>query len=41
MAQVLSEGSQMVDYFEEEKERLDRKKLKAMSKEALPSDLFK
>ena len=40
MARVISESSQMVDYFDEERERLERKKLKALSKEDLPLSLF-
>lgn len=32
VARVISESSQIVDYFEEEKEKIDRKKLKLMSK---------
>lgn len=31
VARMLSEGSQIVDYFEEEKDRIERKKLKLMS----------
>lgn len=40
MARVISESSMMVDYFDEERERLERKKLKALSKEELPLSLF-
>jgi hypothetical protein len=32
MARLLSEGSQIKDYFEEEKERIEKKKLKILSK---------
>jgi hypothetical protein len=32
VARVISEGSQIVDYFDEEKERIEKKKLKIMSK---------
>jgi len=35
VARVISEGSQIVDYFEEEKEKIERKKLKMMSKEPI------
>jgi hypothetical protein len=31
VARVLSEGSQIIDYFEEEKDKIERKKLKLMS----------
>ena len=41
VARVLSEGSQIIDYFEEEKERIERKKLKQLSKEPIPDELFK
>ena len=35
VARVLSEQSQMKDYFEDEKEKIERKKLKEMSKEPI------
>lgn len=41
VARVISEGSQIVDYFDEEKERIERKKLKMMSKEAIDPQIFK
>jgi hypothetical protein len=41
VARLLSEGSQIVDYFEEEKEKIERKKLKLMSKEPIDESLFK
>jgi hypothetical protein len=41
VARVISEGSQIVDYFEEEKEKIERKKLKAMSKEPIDQEIFK
>ena len=40
IARVLSEGSQIVDYFEEEKEKIERKKLKLMSKDAIDPEIF-
>ena len=41
VARVISEGSQIVDYFEEEKEKIERKKLKMMSKEPIDVQIFK
>ena len=41
MARVLSEGSQIVDYFDEEKERIEKKKLKIMSKEKVDEQIFR
>ena len=41
VARVYSEASQMKDYFEEEKEKIDKKKLKEMSKEQVEDDVFK
>lgn len=41
VARVYSEASQMKDYFEEEKEKIDKKKLKEMSKEQVEDDIFK
>lgn len=35
VAKVISDGSQIQDYFEEEKDRIERKKLKMMSKESI------
>ena len=40
IARVISEGSQIVDYFEEEKDKLERKRIKALSKEAVPIEVF-
>ena len=40
-ARYMSEGSQIVDYFEEEKEKIERKKLKMMSKEPIDQEIFK
>ena len=41
VARVLSEGSQIVDYFEEEKEKIERKKLKLMSKQGIEQQIFR
>lgn len=41
VARVLSEQSQMKDYFEDEKEKIERKKLKEMSKEPIDDQIFK
>jgi hypothetical protein len=41
VARVLSEQSQMKDYFEDEKEKIERKKLKEMSKEPIDDEIFK
>ena len=41
VARVLSEQSQMKDYFEEEKEKIDRKQLKEMSKQPIDDQIFK
>jgi len=41
VARVYSEASQMKDYFEEEKEKIEKKKLKQMSKEPVDDQLFK
>ena len=41
IARVISEGSQIVDYFEEEKEKIEKKKLKLMSKESIDPEIFK
>lgn len=41
VARVYSEASQMKDYFEEEKEKIEKKKLKEMSKEPLDDEIFK
>jgi hypothetical protein len=41
VARVLSEGSQIVDYFEEEKDRIEKKRLKQMSKEEIDVQIFK
>jgi hypothetical protein len=40
-ARVYSEASQMKDYFEEEKEKIDKKKLKEMSREQIDDEVFK
>lgn len=40
VARVISEGSQIVDYFEEEKEKIERKKLKQLSKEPVDATIF-
>ena len=40
IARVISEGSQIVDYFEEEKDKLERKRIKALSKEPVPIEVF-
>ena len=41
VARVYSEASQMKDYFEEEKEKIEKKKLKEMSKEPIDAQIFK
>ncbi len=41
VARVYSEASQMKDYFEEEKEKIEKKKLKEMSKEPIEDEIFK
>jgi hypothetical protein len=41
VARVYSEASQMKDYFEEEKEKIEKKKLKEMSKEPIDDQIFK
>jgi hypothetical protein len=41
ISRVLSEGSQIVDYFDEEREQFERKKLKVASKQEVDPDLFK
>lgn len=41
IARVLSEASQINDYYEEEKEKIERKKLKMMSKEPIDQEIFK
>jgi hypothetical protein len=41
VARVLSEQSQMKDYFEEEKEKIERKQLKEMSKQPIEDQIFK
>ena len=40
-ARVYSEASQMKDYFEEEKEKIEKKKLKEMSLEPIDDQIFK
>jgi hypothetical protein len=37
----MSEGSQIIDYFEEEKERIERKRLKQLAKQPLDPELIK
>jgi len=41
VARVYSEASQMKDYFEEEKEKIEKKKLKEMSREPVDEQIFK
>ena len=41
MMRVISETSQMVDYFEEERDRIEKKKMKIMSKEPIDKEIFK
>lgn len=41
VARVYSEASQMKDYFEEEKEKIEKKKLKEMSIEPIDDAIFK
>ena len=41
VARVYSEASQMKDYFEEEKEKIEKKKLKQLSKESVEDQIFK
>lgn len=41
VARVYSEASQMKDYFEEEKEKIEKKKLKEMAKEPVDVQIFK
>lgn len=41
IARVISEGSQIVDYFEEEKEKIEKKKLKLMSRDPIDVEIFK
>lgn len=41
VARVYSEVSQMKDYFEEEKEKIEKKKLKELSKEPIDDQIFK
>ena len=41
VARVYSEASQMKDYFEEEKEKIEKKKLKEMSLEPIDVSIFK
>jgi len=41
VARVYSEASQMKDYFEEEKEKIEKKKLKEMSREGIDDQIFK
>jgi hypothetical protein len=40
-ARLMSEGSQIVDYFEEEKEKIERKRLKQLAKQPLDAELIK
>jgi hypothetical protein len=41
VARVYSEASQMKDYFEDEKEKIEKKQLKQMSREPIDDELFK
>jgi len=41
VARVFSEASQMKDYFEDEKEKIEKKKLKELSRESIDDELFK
>lgn len=41
MARVISEGSQIVDYFEEERESIEKQRIKALSKEKVDPEIFK
>lgn len=41
MARVISEGSQIVDYFEEERESIERQRIKMLSKEPVSEEIFK
>jgi hypothetical protein len=41
MARVISEGSQIVDYFEEERENIERQRVKMLSKEPIDENIFK
>jgi hypothetical protein len=41
VARVYSEASQMKDYFEEEKEKIEKKKIKEMSREPVDEQIFK
>jgi hypothetical protein len=41
VARVLSEQSHIQDYFEEEKEKIERKQLKEMSKQPIEDQIFK
>lgn len=41
MARVISEGSQIIDYFEEERESIERQRIKMMSKEPVDPEIFR
>ena len=41
MARVISEGSQIVDYFEEERESIERQRIKLLAKEPVDPQIFK
>jgi hypothetical protein len=40
IARVLSEGSQIVDYFDEEREQFEKKKIKDASKQEVDNQIF-
>lgn len=41
VARVLSEASQFQDYFDEEKEKIEKKRLQEMSREPIEDRIFK
>ena len=41
MARVISEGSQIIDYFEEERESIERQRIKMLSKQPVDPEIFK
>lgn len=41
MARVISEGSQIIDYFEEERESIERAKVKMAAKQPVDPEIFK
>lgn len=41
MARVISEGSQIIDYFEEERESIERAKVKMAAKQTVDPEIFK